>query len=67
MPYRGPQYSAKYRCTSSGSDVRVRTCARYPGLRIPPLIQDHSNVLFPHFEPCSKRSGHLNNPLYNLR
>jgi hypothetical protein len=41
--------------------------ARYPGLRIPPLFQDHSNVLFPNFEPCSKGSGHLNNPLYNLR
>jgi hypothetical protein len=27
---------------------------RYPGLRIPPLFQDHSNVLFPNLEPCSK-------------
>ena len=31
------------------------------------LVQDHGNVLFPNFEPCSKGSGHLNHPLYNLR
>src|SRR5262245_1686281 len=41
-------------------------CVRYPWLRIPSLLQDHSNVLFPNLESCSKGSGHLNNPLYNL-
>ena len=40
---------------------------RLPGLRIPPLFQDHSHVLAPNLEPCSKGSGHLNHPLYNLR
>ena len=47
--------------------LSLRACARYPGLRVPPLLQDHSNVLFPNLEPGSKGSGHLNYPLYHLR
>ena len=47
--------------------LSLRARARYPELRIPPLFQYHSNVLCPNLEPCSKGSGHLNHPLYNLR
>ena len=44
----------------------LNACVRCPWLRIPSLFQDHSNVLFPNLEPCSKGSGHLNNSIYDF-